>query len=117
MPGAITATRVTEIYISITLLGKMTLTLHIPGGIIRAIPLNLSPRNLQLLAYLAWKRSTGVRRDLLLEQIWGHGRTGEEATNEKLGEAFNNAKKYHLNFPGKENLWATVDGPCILEVC
>jgi hypothetical protein len=93
IPGAITATRVAEISISITLLGKMTLTLHVPGGIIRAIPLNLNPRNLQLLAYLAWKRSTGVRRDLLLEEIWGHDRTGEDATYEKLSEAFNNAKK------------------------
>jgi hypothetical protein len=80
-------------YISITLLKTVTMELHLPGGIICAIPLDLNPKTLQLLAYLGWKRSAGVRRDLLLEQIWGHGRTDEEATSQRLGEAFNNAKK------------------------
>ncbi len=96
-PIAITTGQTTEetpvIYISITMLGKMTMTLHARSGIVRAVPLNLKAKSLQLLAYLAWQRSTGVRRDLLLERIWGHGKTNDEATREKLGDAFSDAKK------------------------
>ena len=92
-PDTITIAQDSDIYISITLLGKLTMTLHAPGGIVRAVSLKVNPKSLELLAYLGWKRSTGVRRDLLLEQIWGHGRTDEEATREKLGWAFDSARK------------------------
>jgi len=97
IPVAITAEQITEvstgIYISITLLGKVIMMLHTAGGFVRAVPLDLNPKTIQLLAYLAWKRGTMVKRDKLMEEIWGHGRTEEEATCEKLGWAFDDARK------------------------
>src|SRR5216110_11667 len=42
---------------------------------------------------MAWLRGESVNRDKMLEHIFGHGRDDEEATREKLGEAFDSHKK------------------------
>ncbi len=96
-PGVITAEQITEVstkaYISIRLLGKVTMTLHAPGGLICAVPVDLNFRTIQLLAHIGWKRGTPVKRDKLIEDIWGHERTGEEETDKKQGWAFDDARK------------------------
>ena len=68
------------------------MTLH-ANGLSRPVPLSLNAKRVQLLAYIAWLRGETVNRDRLLEQIFGHGRSDEEATREKLGEAFDSHKK------------------------
>jgi hypothetical protein len=79
--------------ITITLLKEVTVTLHAPGGISQQVPLTLNARRVQLLAYIAWMRGETLKRDRMLEQLFGHGRSDEEATPEKLGEAFDSHKK------------------------
>lgn len=79
--------------VSITLLKEVTVTLHAPGGISRLVPLSLNAKRVQLLAYIAWMRGETLKRDRMLEQLFGHGRSDEEATPEKLGEAFDSHKK------------------------
>jgi hypothetical protein len=100
-PVAIAARQATEestnVYFEIKLLGKVAMEIHASGGIICNVPLNLNPKTLQLLAYIAWKRGVMIRRDKMLEEIWGHGRTDEdeivEGEEEKMREAFKTAKK------------------------
>jgi hypothetical protein len=79
--------------VSITLLKEVTVTLHAPGGISRQVPLSLNAKRVQLLAYIAWMRGETLKRDRMLEQLFGHGRSDEEATPEKLGDAFDSHKK------------------------
>jgi hypothetical protein len=79
--------------ITITLLKEVTVTLHAPGGIKRLVPLTLNAKRVQLMAYIAWMRGETLKRDRMLEQLFGHGRSDEEATPEKLGEAFDSHKK------------------------
>src|SRR5579875_1676167 len=76
-----------------TLLKEVTVTLHAPGDISRQVPLSLNAKRVQLLAYIAWMRGETLKRDRMLEQLFGHGRSDEEATPEKLGEAFDSHKK------------------------
>lgn len=83
----------TNTFISITLLQEVTAAVHAPGGIFRNVLLPLNPKTLQLLAYLGWKHGTMVRRDVLLEAIWGYQRTGKETTKERLRWAFEGALK------------------------
>jgi hypothetical protein len=75
------------------LLKEVTVTLHAPGGISRHVPLTLNAKRVQLLAYIACMRGETLKRDRMLEQLFGHGRSDEEATPEKLGEAFDSHKK------------------------
>lgn len=83
----------TNVYITIKLLGKVTMTLHAPGGLICAVPADLNFRTIQLLAYIGWKRGTPVKCDKLIEDIWGHERTDEEETGKKQRWAFDDARK------------------------
>lgn len=79
--------------VSITLLKKVGMTLMTAQGISRDVPLSLNAKRVQLLAYLAWLRGQPINRDRMLEQVFGHGKDDEEATREKLGEAFDSHKK------------------------
>lgn len=79
--------------VSITLLKKVAMTLMTAQGVNREVPLSLNAKRVQLLAYLAWQRGQPVNRDRMLEQVFGHGKDDEEATREKLGEAFDSHKK------------------------
>jgi len=94
-PVAITAGKGTEssakAYISITLLGKVTMELNAPGGVSRAVPLHLNSKTIQLLAAIAWMRGAMIQRDVLIEAIWGQEE--EEATSEKLRWLCESARK------------------------
>jgi hypothetical protein len=76
-----------------TLLRQMTLTLHTPEGLDSPVPLNLNAKRAQLLAYIAWSREP-VKRDRMLEHLFGAGRSDEEATPEKLAMTFASHKKF-----------------------
>ncbi len=93
-PFPVTAEQATEaptdFVVSIALLGKIVMKLHAPNGLVRTVPLDLNPKTIQLLAYLAWKRGAAVRRHDLIIAIWD---TEEEATDKKLGWVFNDARK------------------------
>jgi len=84
-------------YISITLLGKVVMALHITDEITRDVPIDINPKTIQLMAYLAWQRGKKIKRDQLIQMIWGRGRTNEDDIVEedegKMGEAFEAAKK------------------------
>jgi hypothetical protein len=80
-------------YISITLLGEITMKLHSPNGLIREVPLNLNPKTNQLMAYIAWQQGIAVKRDKLIMEIWGYERADEEEIDKKLGWAFEDARK------------------------
>src|SRR5271157_3740939 len=80
-------------YISITLLGEVTMQLHSPNGLVREVPLDLSPKTIQLMAYIAWQQGISVKRDKLIKEIWGHERADEEEIDKKLGWAFEDARK------------------------
>jgi hypothetical protein len=92
--AAIRAAQVTaasvEVYITIMLLKEVTMTIHDPDGGDRPVPLDLNPKTIQLLAFLAWKRGAAVRRFDLIRAIWD---PEEEAEDKKLGWAFNGAMK------------------------
>jgi hypothetical protein len=90
-PRCDTSPRAYEVVI--TLLKQVSMTLVTDQGISREVPLSLNAKRVQLLAYLAWQRGQPVNRDRMLEQVFGHGRDDEEATREKLGEAFDSHKK------------------------
>ena len=79
--------------ITINLLNKVSMTLTTARGIHHEVPLSLNSKRVQLLAYIAWLRGQPVNRDRMLEHIFGHGRDDEDATRDKLGEAFDSHKK------------------------
>ncbi len=79
--------------ISITLLKELRVTLHLPDGTTAAVPLSQSALRTQLLAYLSWQHGTPVARDTLLEDVFGHGKSDEEASPQRLSEAFNSHRK------------------------
>src|SRR5260221_9295007 len=61
-------------YISITLLGEVTMQLHSPNGLIREVSLDLNPKTIQLMACIAWQQGVAVKRDKLIKEIWGYER-------------------------------------------
>jgi hypothetical protein len=83
----------TPIYLTITVLGQLRMTLHVPGGKRYPIPLSLNPRDSQLVAYLAWYHDRTVNLDRLKEHIFGYGKDDEEATPPKLQEYIDSSKK------------------------
>jgi len=83
--------------VTITLLKKVGMRIETAQGISRDVPLPLNAKRVQLLAYIAWLCGQPVNRDRMLEQVFGHGKDDEDATREKLGEAFDSHKKLLRN--------------------
>ncbi len=85
------------VYVTITVLKELSLTLHVPGGKGYRVPLHLNARETQLIAYLAWlhgqSRGQTISLDKLREHIFGYGRADEDATPKKLQDALDSAKK------------------------
>jgi hypothetical protein len=92
-PTAKVADASAGVHIHITLLGRVTMTIHIPDGSVLAVPLDLNPRTIQLLAHIGWKLGTPVKRNKLIEDIWGIEGTGEEEAEKRQGWAFDDARK------------------------
>jgi hypothetical protein len=88
-----TAHKTTAPLLSIRLLGEVSMSVNVPGGGSVPVPLSLHAKQVQLLAYLAWKRDTLVDRDKILEHVFGWGLSDEEATEDKLAERFESHKK------------------------
>lgn len=91
-PLSTTAAR-QPVYITITVLKALSLQLHVPGGKSYQLQLNLTTKEAQLIAYLAWLHGQTVHLDKLREHIFGHGKDDENATPTKLQEALNSTKK------------------------
>ena len=83
----------TPIYLTIGVLGKLSLTLHVPNGKSYTIQHKLNALNIQLLAYLAWNHGRAVSLDRLREHIYGYGKDDEAATPQRLQEALDSSKK------------------------
>jgi len=81
------------IYVTITVLKELSLTLHALGGKRSRVPLHLNAKETQLVAYLAWLRGQTISLDKLREHIFGYGRADEDATPKKLQDALDSAKK------------------------
>lgn len=81
-----------EPYVLVNLLEHVRITLHAPG-VDRVVPFTLNARRVQLLAYLAWKRTTRTHRDKMLEAIFGHGQDDEFSDPAKLSEQFDSHRK------------------------
>jgi hypothetical protein len=85
------------VYINITVLKELGLTLHVPGGKSYRVPLHLNAKEIQLIAYLAWlygqSKGQTISLDKLREHIFGYGRADEDATPKKLQDALDSAKK------------------------
>jgi len=85
------------VYVTLTVLKELSLTLHVPGGKRYRVPLHLNAKEIQLIAYLAWlhAQSQGqtISLDKLREHIFGYGRADEDATPKKLQDALDSAKK------------------------
>jgi hypothetical protein len=85
------------VYIAITVLKELSLTLHVPGGKSYRVPLHLNAKEMQLVAYLAWlhgqSKGQTISLDKLREHIFGYGRPDEDATPKKLQDALDSAKK------------------------
>ena len=83
------------VYITINLLKEVHLSLHTPDRAL-TVPLPLSGTiiRVQLLAYIAWQQGKKVNRDKMLEDVFGHGKSDEEATPKRLGEAFDSHRKF-----------------------
>ena len=83
----------TPIYLTITILGQLGMTLHVPGGKSYPIPLSLNSKDSQLVAYLAWNHDRTVNLDRLKEHIFGYGKDDEDATPQRLQDAIDSSKK------------------------
>ena len=85
------------VYITITVLKELSLTLHVPGGKSSRVPLHLNAKEVQLIAYLGWlhgqSQGQTISLDKLREHIFGYGRADEDATPKKLQDALDSAKK------------------------
>ncbi|RAQ98530.1 hypothetical protein A4R35_23520 [Thermogemmatispora tikiterensis] len=81
-------------YVRIRLLKEVQLELVAPDGRCVQVPLVPNAKRIQLLAYLAWLRGEEVSREKLLEDVFGHGLSDEEATPKRLGEAFDSHRKF-----------------------
>ena len=85
------------LYVTITVLKELSLTLHVPGGKSSRVPLHLNAKETQLVAYLAWlhgqSQGQTISLDKLREHIFGYGRADEDATPKKLQDALDSAKK------------------------
>ncbi len=85
------------LYVTITVLKELSLTLHVPGGKSYRVPLHLNAKEMQLIAYLAWlhgqSQGQTISLDKLREHIFGYGRADEDATPKKLQDALDSAKK------------------------
>lgn len=78
-------------YIAITLLKDVTATIHV-NQISRVVPLSSNARRVQLLAYLAWRRQRQYR-EKILEEVFAHGVSDEDASPARLTQAFNDHRK------------------------
>lgn len=85
------------VYITITVLKELGLSLHVPGMKSYYVPLHLNAKEIQLIAYLAWlhgqSKGQTISLDKLREHIFGYGRPDEDATPKKLQDALDSAKK------------------------
>lgn len=79
--------------IEISVLQRLQITLYTQEGKPYAVPIpENAMRRVHLLAYLAYRRRP-IARDKMLEDVFGHGRSDEEATKDKLVEMFDSHKK------------------------
>jgi hypothetical protein len=83
--------------LELTLLGKVALTLVVPG--VGTWPILVKPKGLHLLAFLAVRRSEAVARDKILYHLFEWGTSLEEETGEadhfrSLVMAFERQKKF-----------------------
>ncbi len=85
-------------FVSITLLKVVTLTLHVPDGTSCIVPLSPNSKRVLPLVYIASKRGEKVSRDKMLEDLFGHGRSDDVASPEKLGKEFS----WHIKFLRKD---------------
>ncbi len=85
------------LYVTITVLKELSLTLYVPSGKSYRAPLHLNAKEVQLVAYLAWlhgqSQGQTISLDKLREHIFGYGRADEDATPKKLQDALDSAKK------------------------
>lgn len=81
-----------DYFIGITLLKEVTVTIHV-NQISRIVPLSSNARRVQLLAYLAWRRGQKQYREKILEEVFAHGLSDEEAFPARLTQGFNDHKK------------------------
>ncbi len=82
------------VYVVVNLLGEVSMTVQTADGTLR-LPV-LLPGNamrVQLLAYIAWQQGKKVHRDKMLEDVFGHRKSDEEATPRKLSETFQSHRK------------------------
>jgi hypothetical protein len=87
-----------ETLMSITLLGTMTLTLHLPGGRgTRQVPISAGNKRAQLLAFLACRRGESVHRDQILYHIFEWRREDGPTDAETMGGHFHSHAKLLRN--------------------
>ena len=67
--------------------------LHSTNGLVLNVPLDLNAKTIQLMAYLAWRRGTAVKRSELIKEIWERERVDEEDIDKLLGWSFDGATK------------------------
>jgi hypothetical protein len=81
--------------ITLTLLKKMSVTVHAPGGTTRKVKLRLGENGIRLilLAYIAWRKGAPVDRDKILTYVYSRGRR-KDVDVDRLNDAFDSAKKY-----------------------
>jgi hypothetical protein len=92
-PTSVSDAETTTIYLTIRVLGKLSLTLQVPGGKSYSITHSFNSQNIQLIAYLAWNHQRAVSLDRLKEHIFGYGKDDEAATPQRLQEAIDSSKK------------------------
>ncbi len=82
------------VYVTFRLLGKVSMTVQTPDGAVSLpVPLPGNALRVRLLVYIAWQQGRKVYRDKLLKDVFGHGKSAEEATSKKLADAFNSHRK------------------------
>lgn len=83
------------VYVNINLFGEVRMTLRTPDGAVSMpVPLSGATKRVQLLAYLAWLQGGKVDRVNLLEHVFGHGKSDEQASPKILGDAFDSHRKF-----------------------
>ena len=76
------------------LINKVHIDVIAPNGMRATIPLRLNAKRVQLLAYIAWLRGEKTNRDKMVEAVFGHGLSDEEATPKRLADAFDSHRKF-----------------------
>lgn len=78
-----------SIYITITLLKSITMTLHVPGKLYPIEIDDLNPKAQQLIAYIAWQQGKKVNLGEMRDQIFGN----DELDASQVQELLNSAKR------------------------